>query len=53
MIAHTLSWITVDHVWLLIGFVVYFSYSRRHSHLAKHLIHEIQAPRDESADGVQ
>jgi amino acid transporter len=37
-------------IWLLIGFVIYFSYSRRHSHLAKHLMHEIQVPRDESID---
>jgi amino acid transporter len=37
-------------VWLLIGFVIYFCYSRRHSHLVKHLLHEIQAPRDESVD---
>jgi amino acid transporter len=40
-------------IWLVIGFVIYFTYSRRHSHLAKHLMHEIQAPRDESADAVQ
>ena len=37
-------------IWLLIGFVIYFSYSRHHSHLAKHLMHEIQVPRDESID---
>ncbi len=37
--------------WLMLGFVIYFLYSRRHSHLAKHLIHEIQAPRDESLNG--
>jgi APA family basic amino acid/polyamine antiporter len=39
-------------LWLLIGFVIYFTYSRHHSHLAKHLIHEIQAPRDESVDAT-
>ena len=39
-------------IWLLIGFVIYFFYSRRHSHLVKHLLHEIQAPRDESADAT-
>ena len=37
-------------VWLLIGFVIYFFYSRHRSHLAKHLLHEIQVPRDESID---
>ena len=39
-------------VWLLIGFVVYFFYSRRHSHLMKHLLHEIAAPRDDSENGI-
>jgi amino acid transporter len=39
-------------IWLLIGFVVYFLYSRRHSHLVKHLLHEIAAPRDDSENGT-
>jgi basic amino acid/polyamine antiporter, APA family len=37
-------------IWLLLGFAIYFFYSRRHSHLIKHLLHEIQTPRDESQD---
>jgi amino acid transporter len=37
-------------IWLAIGLVIYFFYSRRHSHLIKHLMHEIQVPRDESVD---
>jgi len=31
-------------IWLAIGLLVYFFYSRRHSHLTKHLLHEIQMP---------
>jgi APA family basic amino acid/polyamine antiporter len=31
-------------IWLVIGMVVYFLYSRRHSHLAKHLLREIKTP---------
>lgn len=37
-------------VWLLIGMVIYFFYSRRHSHLTKHLLHEIQMPGAEDAE---
>jgi APA family basic amino acid/polyamine antiporter len=28
-------------IWLLIGFVIYFTYGRRHSVMARHLAHEI------------
>jgi amino acid transporter len=34
-------------IWLLIGLAIYFAYSRRHSLLSGHLLHEIQMPRDE------
>ena len=33
--------------WLGIGMVIYFTYSLRHSHLAKHLMQEIGMPRKE------
>jgi amino acid transporter len=34
-------------IWLGLGLVIYFFYSRRHSLLTRHLLHEIQMPRDE------
>ena len=34
-------------VWLVVGLAIYFAYSRRHSLLTRHLLHEIQMPRDE------
>ena len=34
-------------VWLAVGLVIYFAYSLRHSHLAKHLMQEIGMPRKE------
>jgi len=33
--------------WLAAGLVIYFTFSRRHSHLAKHLMQEIGMPRKE------
>jgi amino acid transporter len=44
-----ITWVRLG-VWLLIGLLIYFGYSRRHSHLVKHLMHEIQVPRDEAVD---
>jgi APA family basic amino acid/polyamine antiporter len=43
------TWVRLA-VWLAIGLLVYFCYSRRHSHLIKHLMHQIKAPDDESID---
>ena len=40
------SWLRLVS-WLLVGFVIYFLYSVRHSHLAKHLMLEIRMPRKE------
>ena len=34
-------------IWLVLGLIIYFLYSRRHSHLSTHLMHEIQMPREE------
>ena len=33
--------------WLAVGLLIYFTYSLRHSHLAKHLMQEIGMPRKE------
>ena len=33
--------------WLAVGLVIYFTFSLRHSHLAKHLMQEIRMPRKE------
>jgi hypothetical protein len=38
-------------IWLAIGMVIYFSYSRRHSLLTQHLLHEIQTPRSDEDEG--
>ncbi len=34
-------------IWLAVGLVIYFAYSRRHSLLTRHLLHEIQLPGEE------
>ncbi len=34
-------------IWLVIGMVIYFTYSRRHSLLTQHLLREIQTPRSD------
>ena len=38
----TANWLRLI-VWLLIGLVIYFSYSRHHSFMKKYLAHEIAA----------
>jgi APA family basic amino acid/polyamine antiporter len=41
-------------IWLAIGMVIYFTYSRRHSLLTQHLLREIQTPRsDEDEEPAQ
>jgi hypothetical protein len=37
-------------IWLAIGMVIYFTYSRRHSLLTQHLLREIQTPRSDEGD---
>jgi APA family basic amino acid/polyamine antiporter len=37
-------------IWLAIGFLIYFGYSRRHSLLTRHLLHEIQTPRSDEPE---
>jgi hypothetical protein len=37
-------------VWLAIGMLIYFFYSRRHSRLTHHLLHEIQTPGVETTE---
>ena len=44
-----LTWIRLG-IWLVIGLAIYFLYSRHRSHLVKHLLHEIQEPRDDRMD---
>ena len=41
-------------IWLGLGMVIYFTYSRRHSLLTQHLLHELQTPRsDEDEETAQ
>jgi amino acid transporter len=40
------SWLRLV-CWLFAGLIIYFAYSQRHSHLAKHLMQEIGMPRKE------
>jgi len=37
-------------IWLVVGMLIYFFYSRRHSRLTQHLLHEIQAPGVETTE---
>jgi amino acid transporter len=39
-------------IWLVIGIIIYVFYSRRHSLLTQHLLHEIQTPRSDDDDGL-
>jgi APA family basic amino acid/polyamine antiporter len=39
-------------IWLLLGMLIYFGYSHWHSHLTRHLLHEIQLPREEPTGTV-
>jgi amino acid transporter len=39
-------------IWLAIGMVIYFTYSRRHSLLTQHLLHEIQTPRSDEDEEI-
>jgi amino acid transporter len=37
-------------IWLFLGMIIYFTYSRRHSLLTQHLLHEIQTPRSDESE---
>ncbi|MBN2580297.1 MAG: amino acid permease [Pirellulales bacterium] len=43
------SWLRLS-IWLVVGMVIYFAYSRRHSRLTQHLLHEIQTPRSDEPE---